>query len=59
MIWRRRALRQIEPGIADRIVDAVDVERVLHDAVADTVTPAGAVAVAEQDDLGAVELDPG
>src|SRR3954453_10865387 len=53
-----RALREVEPGGADRVPDAVGVERVLHHRVADPVAAADAGRVADHDHLGAVELDP-
>jgi hypothetical protein len=55
-VLRARPLGQLEPGVADRGVDAVDVERVLHHAVADAVAPAGARPVAHQDDLSPRQL---
>ena len=53
-VARARTLRQVEAGVADAVVDTVDVERVLHHAVADAEAPAGAARVAEEDDLPAV-----
>ena len=58
-IGSARPLRQVEAGIADAVVDAVDVERVPHHAVADAKATAGPRRVAEEDDLAAVELDAG
>ena len=46
-----RALGQFKTGVANRIVDAVDVERVLHHRMADAIAAAGARLVAEQHDL--------
>ena len=56
-VLRPRARGQIEAGVADRVVDAVDVERVLHHRMADAIAPAGAGLVAEEHDLPGVELD--
>src|SRR6266851_4509205 len=50
-VFRPRPFRQLDPGVANRIVDAVDIERIAHDRMADPVTAAGAGLVAEQDDL--------
>src|SRR5436305_585961 len=49
--------RACRPRIHDRGVDAVDVDRILHHAVADAIASARARLVAEQDDLRRVELD--
>src|SRR6267142_670145 len=46
-----RARGQFKTGIANGIVDTVDVERILHHRVADTIAAAGARLVAEQHDL--------
>src|SRR6266404_5566285 len=45
-----RPVRQLEPGVPDRGVDAVDVERILHHAVADAVVPARGRLVAHEHD---------
>ena len=45
-----------QPGIADGVIDAVHMQRILHHRVADPVAPAGAGAVAEQDNLRPVQL---
>ena len=50
-VFGARPLRQFETGIADGLVDAVDVERVLHHRMADAIAAAGAGLVAEQHDL--------
>ena len=50
-IFGTRPLRQFEAGAADGVVDAVDVDRVLHHRMADAIAAAGAVLVAEQHDL--------
>src|SRR5262249_26998493 len=34
-VFRPRTLGQLEPGVADTVIDAVGVERILHDAMAD------------------------
>ena len=47
------------PALRIAVVDAVDVERVPHDRMADAVAPAGARLVAEQDDLRLRQLDAG
>ena len=52
-----RPLRQFEAGVADDVVDAVDVERVLHHRMADAIAAAGAGLVAEQHDLRLRQLD--
>ena len=52
-----RPLGQVEAGVADRVPDAVGVERVLHHRVADPVAAADAAGVADHDDLRLVELD--
>src|SRR6185437_12280555 len=41
-VFRARPFRQVEAGIADGRVNAVDVERVLHHRMADAVASAGA-----------------
>src|SRR6476620_6429419 len=46
-----RALRQVEARAPDGLPDAVLVEGVLHDRVADAVAPADAAGVADDDDL--------
>src|SRR5436309_2512512 len=51
-----RSRGERDSGIGDRRVDAVDVERVLHHAVADAIAPAGARLVAEEHDLRRVQL---
>src|SRR5229473_47820 len=50
-VFGPRPFRQLDPGVANRIVDAVDIKRIAHDRMADPVTAAGAGLVAEQDDL--------
>ena len=52
-----RPLRQLEPGVADRVIDAVDVECIAHDRMADAEAPAGAGFVAEEDHLRFVQFD--
>ena len=47
---------QVQPGVADRIVDTIDMERILHHRVTDAVAAARAGEVAHQHDLRAVEL---
>ena len=47
---------QLQPGIADGVVYAVDVERVAHDRMADPIAAAGPRFVAEQHDLRLREL---
>ncbi len=56
-IARSRPLGKVEPGIADRVVNSVDVQRVPHHAVPDPVAASGAVLVAEQNDLRLIEFD--
>src|SRR5262252_6032702 len=53
--WARR---QIEAGIADGIIDAVDVERIPHHRMPDAIAPAGPGSVAEKHDLRLRELYP-
>ena len=45
--------------VANRFINAVDVERVLHHRMADAVAAAGAGLVAEKDDLRLRQLDAG
>src|SRR5580658_1907678 len=52
-----RALRQIEARIADRGIDAVDVERILHHRMPDAIAAAGAGLVAKKHDLRLGQLD--
>src|SRR5262249_46841072 len=52
-----RTRRKIDAGIADGIVNAVDIERIAHDAMAYAITAAGPGGVAEQHDLRLGELD--
>src|SRR5215813_6203068 len=40
-VLRARAHRQIEAGIADGVIDAVDVERVAHHRMPDAIAAAG------------------
>src|SRR6202034_2738505 len=46
-VFGARPRRQLETGVADRLVDAVNVERVLHHGMPDAIAPAGALFVAE------------
>src|SRR5258708_32780711 len=46
-----RTFRQLKAGIADRLVDTVDIECVLHHRMADAIAAAGSGPVAEQHDL--------
>ena len=55
-VFGARAVGQLEPGIADCVVDAVDVDRVAHDRVADAIASAGAGLVADEHDLRLGEL---
>src|SRR5262249_61693804 len=57
-IWKAWARRQIDAGIADGVVDAVDVERVAHHRMPDAIAAAGPGPVAEKHDLRLRELDP-
>src|SRR5262245_41372614 len=50
-ILRAGPVRELEPGIAYGPIDAVDVERVLHDAMTDAVAAARARPVAHEHDL--------
>jgi hypothetical protein len=50
--------RQIQARVPDRLVDPVEVEGVLHHAVADPVAPAGPRPVAHEHDLGPRQLHP-
>src|ERR1700676_2150061 len=50
-VFRPRPFRQLNTGVADRIVDSIDIQRVAHDRMADAVTAAGAGLVAQQYDL--------
>src|SRR5215813_12155513 len=52
------ARRQIEAGIADGVIDAVDVERIAHHRMPDAIAPAGPGPVAEKHDLRLRELYP-
>src|SRR5262245_6839746 len=52
-----RTRRKIDAGIADGIVNAVDIERIAHDAMAYAITAASPGGVAEQHDLRLGELD--
>ena len=56
-IFGTRSLRQFKAGIANGVIDAVDIERVLHHRMADAIAAAGARLVAEQDDLRLGQLD--
>src|SRR6516165_1997690 len=56
-VLRAGARRQIKAGIADGVVDAVDIERVTHHRMADAIAAAGTGSVAEQYDLRLRELD--
>src|SRR5260370_11449990 len=57
-VLRAGARRQIKAGIADGVVDAVDIERIAHHRMADAIVAAGTGSVAEQNDLRLRELDP-
>ena len=57
-VLRSGPFREIEAGAADALVYSVYVQRILHDAVTDPKAAPGAGTIAEQDDLGLVELDP-
>ena len=52
-----RAVGQLEPGVLDGLPDAVGVERIAHDRVPDPVPATDPAGVADDDDLGLVELD--
>ncbi len=54
-----RTVRQVETGIGDRIPDPVGIERMVHDPMANPEPAADARRVADDDHLGAVELDTG
>jgi hypothetical protein len=53
-----RPFGQFQPGVPDAVVDAVEVDGVLHHPVADAIATAGTGPVAEQHDLGLGQLDP-
>src|SRR6516164_3654692 len=57
-VLRAGARRQIKAGIADGVIDAVDIERIAHHRMPDTIAPAGPGPVAEKHDLRLRELDP-
>src|SRR5690349_8316542 len=52
-----RSLRDWSSDVCSSDLDAVGVERVVHDRVADAVATADAGGVADHHDLGLVELD--
>ena len=54
-----RPLGQVEPGVLDGRPDAVGVEGIAHDRVADAVATADPLGVADHHDLRLVELDTG
>src|SRR5262249_17246789 len=56
-VVRARARRQIKAGIADGVVDAVDIERIAHHRMPDAIAAAGTGPVAEPDDLRLRKLD--
>src|SRR5699024_7388714 len=52
-----RPLRQLEARVADRIPNAVRVHGIVHHRMADAVVAAHATGIADDDDLGAVQLN--
>ncbi len=50
-VGRSRALWQRQPGVTNRLVNSVDIERVLHHRMADPVAAAGTGPVPQQNDL--------
>src|SRR5260370_11774942 len=50
-VFRPRPFRQLDPGVANGIVDAVDIKRVAHDRMANPIAATGGGLVAEQHDL--------
>src|SRR6478736_7627801 len=52
-----RALGQGKAGVADRFIDAIDVECVLHHGMTDSVAATGAGSVAKKHDLRLRQLD--
>src|SRR6478736_8714567 len=52
-----RALGQGKAGVADRFIDAIDIECVLHHGMTDSVTATGAGPVAKKHDLRLCQLD--
>ena len=52
-----RPLRQLQPGISDRLIDPVDVESIAHDGMTDTVSAASASPVAQKNDLSLGQFD--
>ncbi len=50
-VFLPRPLRQLDPGVANGIVDAIDIKRVAHDGMANPIAAAGAGLVAKQHDL--------
>ena len=54
-----RTVGKLQTRVADRVVNAVDIERVAHDGMADAITAAGARLVAEQHDLRLRQFDAG
>ena len=58
-VFSAGALGQVEAGIADGVIDAVDIQRILHHRMADPVATTGTGLVAEEHDLSPVEFDTG
>src|SRR2546428_13836313 len=57
-VLRAGARRQIEAGIADGVVDAVDIERIAHPRMADAIAADGTGSFAAKDDLRLRKLVP-